>query len=98
MMTVKVTLGWIEVFPLKGVAITLESMEVFTNIPCPMCVVEELERRPFHMPQLNPRESPLVLVVDTNVHMSVLPELLYPVNCNKITCHRNREVIEVILL
>ena len=50
MMAVKVALPWIEVLPLKCVAVTSEAIEVFTDAPCPMGIVEGPECCPLHMP------------------------------------------------
>ena len=50
MMTIKVTLHWVEVFPLKCVTVTPEATEAFADVSCPMGIVEGLESCPLHMP------------------------------------------------
>jgi hypothetical protein len=98
MVTVEVTFPRVEVFPLKCVTVTPEAIEVFTNIPCPMGIVEGSECCPLHVPQLYPRESPLVLVVDASVHMSVSLEFADSVHREQIACNWDEDVIKVSLL
>ena len=50
MMRIKVTLHWVEVFLLKYAAVAPEAIEVFANIPHPMCIVDGSKNRPLHMP------------------------------------------------